>query len=182
MRLFVGIEFPATVLDALSDCQNRLRGSAKRGRFKRRDNFHLTLKFLGEVPADESKRLIAPLAGIAQAVQPFCLSLGHMGQFGSGSSIRVVWVDVAGETDCLSRLQAQIEQALAEVGFRPEARRWQPHITLAQDVEFSGAIPAWAEFSIDNTAFEVSEFALILSEEQERRRVYTPIHRFVLGS
>ena len=179
MRLFIGIEFPPTVAAALAKCQNDLRQRAERGRFKRQENFHLTLQFLGEVPADEAERISQTLKGVGGG-GPLTLQLGQLGQFGHGSPIRVVWVDVAGDTERLKTLQEKVQQELANIGFPPERRPWRPHITLAQDVAFTGGTPAWNEFPVDPAPFTVTEFDLILSEEIERRRVYTPIHRFPL--
>ncbi|MDR3591479.1 MAG: RNA 2',3'-cyclic phosphodiesterase [Negativicutes bacterium] len=181
MRLFIGIEFPPQVLTALADCQGKLRATTKRGRFKRQENFHLTLKFLGEVADDRVGAFAGPLSEVAGTAQPFSLRLGRLGRFGSGSPVRVVWVDVAGDTEALSELQARVAQAAAGLGFAPENRPWRPHITLAQDVEPAGESLALAEELIAPAAFRVSEFALVLSEERDRRRIYTPIQRFVLG-
>ncbi len=97
MRLFIGIEFPEKIVVALAAVQAELRGYSQRGRFKRRENFHLTLKFLGEVPSGGVPLLTPPLAAIAAANGPFAIGLGRLGQFGSGSPIRTVWADVAGD-------------------------------------------------------------------------------------
>lgn len=180
MRLFVGIEFPENIIAALEKVQAGLRGHSERGRFKRRENFHLTLKFLGEVPAAESGRLTAPLAAVAAAARPFSLALGRLGQFGTGSPVRTVWVDVAGDLGPLAALQRAVEQSLVPLGFPAEGRPWRPHITLAQDVTLAAGAPPWGTYAVDRTPFAVSEFALILSEERDRRRVYTPIKRFAL--
>jgi 2'-5' RNA ligase len=180
MRLFVGIEFPDAVLDALVQCQETLRGYTQKGRFKRPENFHITLKFLGEVPDGDIAKLAGPLKNAADGLAPFNLSLGRLGQFGGGSPIRVVWLDVAGEVEKLRKLQAQVEQQLAPVGHPPENRPWRPHITLAQDVVLAAGAPAWSGTAVPPASFTVTEFALILSEERDRRRVYTPISRFGL--
>lgn len=92
MRLFVGIEFPANIIEALVAVQGELRGNCERGRFKRRENFHLTLKFLGEVAAGDAPLLAGPLAAVAAGCGPFRLQLGRLGQFGGGGAVRVVWM------------------------------------------------------------------------------------------
>lgn len=180
MRLFVGIEFPEKVVAALEAIQAVLCGNCQRGRFKRRENFHLTLKFLGEVPADDVPRLGPPLAAVAADARPFAIGLGRLGQFGGGVPVRTVWADVGGATEMLQALQGRVEQALAGCGFPPEQRAWRPHITLAQDVVPLPGAPPWSAYQVDRTPFTVREFALILSEEIDRRRVYTPIERFTL--
>ncbi|HMM20225.1 MAG TPA: RNA 2',3'-cyclic phosphodiesterase [Selenomonadales bacterium] len=179
MRLFVGIEFPPAAEAALAKCQDDLRRRAERGRFKSRENFHLTLQFLGEVPEDGIARLRQALKEAAGG-GPFTLRLGRLGQFGQDNPVRVVWVDVGGDAERLQALQARVRQVLAGAGFPAERRRWQPHITLAQDVLFAGKTPAWSEIPVDPVPFAVTEFTLLLSEERERRRVYTPLYRFSL--
>ncbi|MDR7867235.1 MAG: RNA 2',3'-cyclic phosphodiesterase [Sporomusaceae bacterium] len=180
MRLFVGIEFPEKSLAALEAVQAKLRGNSQRGRFKRRENFHITLKFLGEVPAADVPLLGPQLAAAASAGGPFAIGLGRLGQFGGGVPVRTVWVDVAGDTAALAALQGRVEQALAGCGFPPEQRAWRPHITLAQDVVPLPGAPPWGAYKVDGALFTVREFALILSEEVDRRRVYTPIEQFTL--
>lgn len=179
MRLFVGIEFPENIIAALEQIQGRLRQNSERGRFKRRENFHLTLKFLGEVPAAQADRLAASLAAAA-ADRPFSIALGRLGQFGAGSPIRTVWVDVAGDLGPLADLQRAVEQALVPLGFPAERRPWRPHITLAQDVTLVPGAPSWDAYAVDRAPFAVTEFALILSEERDRKRIYTPIETFTL--
>ncbi len=180
MRLFVGIEFPEKIVAALAAVQAELRGHSQRGRFKRRENFHLTLKFLGEVPAADVPLLTPPLAAVAAAAAPFVIGLGRVGQFGSGSPVRTVWADVAGDLERLQSLQGKVEQALVPAGFPAERRPWRPHVTLAQDLVLAPGAPPWGVYKADVTRFTVQEYALILSEEIDRRRVYTPIARFPL--
>ena len=180
MRLFVGIELPEEAIAALAAVQAELRGNSRRGRFKRRENFHITLKFLGEVPAADVPLLGPPLAAGAAAGGTFAIGLGKLGQFGGGVPVRTVWVDVAGETEALAALQGRVEQGLAGCGFPREQRAWRPHITLAQDVVLLPGAPLWGAYRVDGKPFTVREFALILSEEVDRRRVYTPIERFAL--
>ncbi|MDT8901925.1 RNA 2',3'-cyclic phosphodiesterase [Anaeroselena agilis] len=180
MRLFVGIEFPEEIVVALEAVQAELRGNCRRGRFKRRENFHITLKFLGEVPAADVPLFGPALAAAASSVGPFNVALGRLGQFGGGVPIRTVWVDAGGDTAALQALQGRVEREMAGCGFPPEQRAWRPHITLAQDVVPLPGAPPWSAYRVDREPFTVREFALMLSEEVDRRRVYTPIQRFPL--
>lgn len=179
MRLFVGIEFPTRILEGLALCQEAVRAKAAKGRFKRRENFHLTLKFLGEVATDRLPELQKVLGAIREP--RFSLHLGHLGQFGGGNPVRVVWVDVAGDMAQMIRLQQRVEAGLGPIGFAAESRPWRPHITLAQDVVFAGEKPDWNKVAVPQDLFVAEEFALILSEEVERRREYTPIQRIPLA-
>ena len=89
-------------------------------------------------------------------------------------------MDAVGDLGRLQDLQGGVEQALVPLGFPAERRPWRPHVTLAQDVVPVPAAPPWSAYKVDNRPFTVTEYALILSEEIDRRRVYTPIARFPL--
>lgn len=179
MRLFIGIEFPVDVITALTVVQREIRANVERGRFKRGENFHLTLKFLGEVPPALIDELAVSLAEAAKHQHPFQLWLGSLGVFGSQPPIRVVWQGIDGELAALCALQQAVDSACAKIGFAREQRAYSPHITLAQDV-----IPlAGKSVLLQNpvaVSFVVREFALVLSEEKDHKRIYTPIRQFPL--
>jgi 2'-5' RNA ligase len=137
------------------------------------------LKFIGEVDKSRVPGLAAVLTNVARSLGPFSLKLGRLGKFNKGNAIRVVWLGVGGDCEQLAKLQTQIEGGLATLGITPEARQWRPHVTLAQDVEFV-ADDVFNSCLAESGAFDVGEFALVLSEERDRRRVYTPLYRFAL--
>ena len=91
--------------------------------------FHLTLRFIGEV----DNRAFADIAdGISDvACAPFSLRLRGVGHFPTRGPPRVLWagVDAVGE---LMRLQGQIESRLRRLGQDPEGRNFAPHVTLAR--------------------------------------------------
>ncbi len=134
LRLFVAIELPGEVLQALNDIQHELQQepALARLRWVRPEGIHLTLKFLGETPAAKQPAIEQMIARAVEGVAPFDLHLGRLGKFGGRSSPRVVWVDVAGDVEALQRLQAAVERELAKAGFPPESRAFSPHLTLAR--------------------------------------------------
>ncbi len=132
LRLFVAIELEEPVLRALGAAQAELRrhglGSL---RWVRPEGVHLTLKFLGETPADRVPAIRQALAAAVKGVAPHALSLGAMGTFG-GRNPRIVWVDVAGDVETLRGVQARVDTSLQPLGFPRESRRFSPHLTLAR--------------------------------------------------
>lgn len=139
-RLFVACELPGEAKDALAAVQRLLQERGTEGlRWVRPEGIHLTLKFLGEVPA---RRLEAIERALARAVQePFSLSvwLGRLGSFGGSTGLRVVWVGLEGDVEELARLAARVEGALDPLGFPRERRPFAAHLTLARVKE--GASP-----------------------------------------
>ena len=140
LRLFVACELPGETREALAAVQRLLQERGAEGpRWVRPEGIHLTLKFLGEVPA---RRLKAIEAALERAVrEPFSLSvrLGRLGSFGGSTGLRVVWVGLEGDVEALARLAARVEGALQPMGFPRERRPFAVHLTLARVKE--GASP-----------------------------------------
>ncbi|MDO8614396.1 MAG: RNA 2',3'-cyclic phosphodiesterase [Dehalococcoidia bacterium] len=133
LRLFVAVELGADALRALGELQTELRRKGLAAlRWVRPEGIHLTLKFLGEVPAAAVPDIERALAGAVKGVPPHTLRLGALGKFGGRGSPRVLWVDMAGDQEVVLSLQQRVEGALNRLGFPRERRRFSPHLTLAR--------------------------------------------------
>lgn len=133
LRLFVAVELGEEALRALASLQGALRRSGLDGlRWVRPEGVHLTLKFLGETPADRVPAIRAALAEAVSGTPPHVLKLNGLGTFGSRRSPRVLWVGLEGDLEDLRRLQEKVEAALARLGFPTEGRAFSPHLTLAR--------------------------------------------------
>ena len=133
LRLFVAIELPGEVRDALSRLQHELqRRGLEKLRWVRPEGIHLTLKFLGETPVERVSAIKDALDETVRGVQTQELSLGTMGTFGGPGNPRVFWVDLLGDLKPLLALQRSVDDALAKIGFPREGRAFSPHLTLAR--------------------------------------------------
>ena len=122
-RLFVGLEIPEVVADALSTLQSGLEGA----RWRPIENFHITLAFIGEVDRHGFDQAIDALAEVKGA--PFELTLSGLDFFGARAP-HSVWAGVAPSPSLLD-LQSSIERKLRRAGFDLEKRKFTPHVTLA---------------------------------------------------
>lgn len=141
IRSFVAIELPPEVKDKLVGLQRAL-GSSRQSFIKwvNPEGVHLTLKFLGAVPADKIAEVSAALEEAAEAMPCFRLELESLGVFPNPRRTRVAWVGLGGEVEKLLQLQRQVDSHLAALGFPSEERPFTPHLTLARVRE--GASPA----------------------------------------
>jgi len=124
LRLFVGIEFPPELKLDLSLLCTGVPGA----RWIDPGNFHLTVRFIGEIPEDLAGDVDEALARLK--ARPFTLQLAGTGVFG-GNRPHALWVGVERHPD-LVRLHGKIDQALIRTGLAPEQRRFAPHVTLAR--------------------------------------------------
>ena len=124
LRLFVGIEFPPELKLRLSLLCTGVPGA----KWVDPGNFHLTLRFIGEIGEDVAADVDQALARLK--ARPFMLQLAGTGVFG-GNRLHALWVGVERDPE-VSKLRDKIEQALTRIGLPPEARKFAPHVTLAR--------------------------------------------------
>jgi 2'-5' RNA ligase len=156
IRSFVAIELPEEAKAGLA----RLRRGLERDehRFVKwvdPQGIHLTLKFLGNIPSSRVTEMTEAMEKAVQGVSPFRVEVSGLGAFPSLRQPRVFWVGVSGELDKLSRLQQNIDSALAARGFAKEERPFAPHLTLAR-VREGASPPERRSFGelVGSTAFE----------------------------
>jgi RNA 2',3'-cyclic 3'-phosphodiesterase len=92
---------------------------------------HLTLRFLGEITADQERSTEARLRDVAAASRPFVLRLEGIGAFPSPARPRVVWIGVTQGRAEVEELARRVRAALAPE-FGPDRDRFVPHLTLAR--------------------------------------------------
>lgn len=188
LRLFVAIDLPEGVREALARLQSDLRRHDLLGlRWVRPEGIHLTLKFLGETPAERVPEIEEAVADAVRGAAPFRLVLGSPGSFGGRRGPRVLWLDLSGDVERLKELQSDVERELTEAGFRPEEREFSPHLTLARVRQPPApglgerVSTALAAVPPPQAEFEVNEVALIRSTLQPGGAVYERLSTFPLG-
>lgn len=123
-RLFTGLEIPDDIRDMLASLRQPLPGA----RWIEPENFHVTLRFYGDVDNPTAREIESVLAGLKH--DAFEIRLLGLGTFG-GNEPRLIWAGV--ETNpLLEMLAASCERAARIAGLPPERRKFKPHITLAR--------------------------------------------------
>jgi 2'-5' RNA ligase len=127
-RLFLGIP----VDDATRAGLGEWLGPARLpGRPVAPANWHLTLRFLGDTPAEQEARLTAALAA-AELGARFTLEFGGLGAFPRPQRAAVLWLGVGEGDRELRRVAAAVEEAVRAVGFPADRKAFSPHLTLAR--------------------------------------------------
>jgi RNA 2',3'-cyclic 3'-phosphodiesterase len=157
-RLFTGLEIPPLVAQTLAI----MRGGLPGARWIDPENYHLTLRFIGDVD-DALANEIAGLLGRVHR-RPFELRLDGLTSFG-GRKPRAV-VAPAAQVAPLMELQAEHDRMLQRLGLEPEGRKYTPHVTLARLRDSSSHQVAdylAARGHYRSMSFEVSRFVLFSS-------------------
>lgn len=157
-RLFSGIEIPSPIAQHLTLVRAGLAGA----RWIDPENYHLTLRFLGDVDGVVARDFTQSLGGIA--APPFELRLGGLASFG-GRKPRAVFASVS-QSEPLQALQRAHERAARAAGLPPEPRNYTPHVTVARIRGASSeAVAAYLEHQggFMSLPFEVSRFVVFSS-------------------
>ncbi len=184
MRTFIAIEIPDEIKQEMAKVQDRLKKSGADAGWTRPEGIHLTLKFLGEVPAPEIDKIKAALRGAVEGKEKFRIEIGGAGVFPNERNPRVVWIGISGDLEKLSALQASVEDSMAAIGFEPEERKFTPHLTLGR-IKYIKSRGAW-QTSLDETrdvrlpGFDVAAVSLMKSELHPKGAVYTEIGKVEL--
>ena len=157
-RLFTGLEIPTDIGFALS----LKRGGLSGARWVDAENYHITLRFIGDVDHKTADEVADSLDRLANSLR-FSVRLTQLGSFG-GEKPRALYAGVE-PSEALSRLQAAQERVLQRAGLPPEGRKFTPHVTLAR---LRGVGP--------------EEVARFITEAGRFEPLSFPVGRFVLYS
>ncbi|MCH7552529.1 MAG: RNA 2',3'-cyclic phosphodiesterase [Chloroflexi bacterium] len=189
VRAFVAIELGHHLKTALADAQRRLAKAADLPvRWVRPESIHLTLQFLGDVGEESLDDITQALALAAESSQPFTIGLGEFGAFPSMKRARVLWIRVTGDEAALQTIRGSIANALARVGFQPEDRAFQAHLTLGRTRGAPLAVPPEAilDVRIANLAEaphqRITHLSLMRSMLKPDGAVYTRLRSIQLGT
>lgn len=159
-RLFVALEIPRLTAMSLS----LLRGGLPGARWIDVENYHITLRFVGDVNSRTADELVDRLDRIDRSHFP--IELKTIGVFGSKKP-HSIWAGVSNNDDLYS-LQGEIERISQLLGLEADPRKFSPHVTLARlrhskPDEVAHYLTQRGNFRAP--AFNASRFVLMSSKE-----------------
>lgn len=180
MRLFIGLELSKDVKMKLLDIQQKCRPSIQSGRFHQSENFHLTIRYIGEVSEQQKVKLEKVIETAAGKTEEIRLVIDKIDAFAKKNTF-ILW---AGSpfNKALDDLYFHVEHALIEyTDYEKEPRSFSPHITLGRNIRFKEEMNL--EHLTDNlphfSPFSSSIHALSLFESSNSNGSlnYLPIYR-----
>ncbi|MDO3408570.1 RNA 2',3'-cyclic phosphodiesterase [Saccharibacillus sp. CPCC 101409] len=179
-RIFaaVPVEGPAALLFAA--WAREAAGEEAFRRWTDARDYHLTLKFLGDVEPERIPAIAQALREALAPQEPFALSLDGAGTFGLPDAPRVLYAEPAEGMEPLARLAAAAEAALAPLGFAPEKRSFRAHMTLAR--KYAGRRPFAPDVlaGAPKSPVGMIDRAVLYRTHMHRRPMYERIAEFPL--
>jgi len=178
IRAFICIEVPETIKQRIALLQQDLRRSAAQVSWVKPSNIHLTLKFLGDVPASSVEAIQLAVKRAASSMQGFEIEVGSAGCFPTSRNPRVLWVGLTNLPESLKQLHASIEAELAREGFPREPKRFSPHLTIGRVRAPKGAGPVAEDLTrrgFEPERFQAREIIVMCSDLNPKGSIYTPM-------
>lgn len=143
MRLFIGIGLPEECRGSIADALSPLRTKEVPVSWTPPRNLHVTLKFLGEVPAGRVEELAGLMDRAGRDIPPFGVRVEGAGAFPTLRAPRVLWIGIREPLELVGKLHQNMENVLSGAGFPPDERPFHPHVTVGRVKGRAG--PGWGE-------------------------------------
>lgn len=179
LRCFVAIEIPQSVQALLKPVQKYLQSEIRKASWTKSGNFHLTLKFLGDIHVETIDAVAEAVQNVAATQNPFSIVFGGIGAFPTPNRPRVIWIGVKHGAETVTHLAKTVNRELKPLGF-PIDNRFHPHLTLGRlrtPMNLQPLKNALRKYDIiDGATMNVNELTVMQSRLQPNGAVYTPLN------
>jgi 2'-5' RNA ligase len=185
LRSFLAIELPKSIQKKIEEVQRDLKTSHADVKWVHPENIHLTLKFFGNIEESKVEPILQSIGRLIQKTLPFSMKVQGVGAFPHSKNPRVIWMGLMDGEEVLATVQKELEETLAKIGFEPEDRPFQPHLTLGRvktsrgKDDLVGKMEKHREEEFGSV--EVEEVVLFKSELKPTGAIYTPLRKLRLG-
>lgn len=183
MRTFLAISVPEEIKKAAADVSRQLAGMGSDVKWVESYNYHLTVKFLGDIPAATVKEIRNQMHMAGEICPQFELIMNGIGFFPNQLRPRVIWLAMGGELKKASFLGRQVDDRLNPLGFETE-KNHRFHLTLGRIRSQKGLAPMLKRveaIKLRPFAFTVADFHLMESTLLPKGPIYKIIDSFSLN-
>lgn len=184
IRCFISIELPQEIKKNIEKEIKKLKETPVDIKWVQTDNFHITLKFLGSTPQSLIPEIKTRLTEAVKGQRCFSIEFKGAGVFPTTKYPRVIWIGIR-DSDKLVSLQADVEMALSGIGFEPEERRFEPHLTIGRVRSQKAREALIREITnLKDTVFgkiEVKEISIMKSELHPQGPRYERLEEIILS-
>jgi 2'-5' RNA ligase len=185
MRLFIAVNLSTEARDAIQTALDHFPVKDPPWRWVGPENWHLTLKFLGEVDPARAVALAPALEQIARGHRAFAMSLGAFGGFPNLGNPRVLFYNIERGAPELESLADDVDAALEKVpGLDRERRRFHAHATVARvkDALPPDIIARFARVpALTDAVTRVDGFNLMESRLRRTGAIYSVVKEFAMA-
>ncbi len=180
IRSFIAVEIPEQVRSDITRIINRFAREDFSVKWVKHENLHITLLFLGDIDNNFLENSIKALTDISGKEKSFDMSLKGLGAFPSPKSPRVIWIGAETGAKELSSLQEKIETAFTQIGYKPEEKKFHPHLTIGRVRERLSIADKIFTTEFSSPVFIIESLVLFKSTLTPQGPIYEKIKTFPL--
>lgn len=184
LRLFIAIPVIPKLRRKFFNLANQLKTTGADVKWVSEENFHITLKFLGDTPQENIDELIKVMEATLSDFEPFRLKFNGVGVFPNMKRPKVVWIGLGAAHREMAAMAEAIEEAVEPLGFEKESRPFKSHLTIGRVRSTRGTPDLIKQMErlkdFDGGSMKLEEIHLMQSELTGSGPIYTVLHRFPL--
>jgi RNA 2',3'-cyclic 3'-phosphodiesterase len=186
-RLFIALDFSPQIIQAITKVLQFFINEKLSGvNWVKPQNLHLTLRFLGDTLPHQREQIDHFLSTECLKISPFSVTVEKSGVFPNFKRPRVLWVGITVPNELLL-LQAKIELGCRTIGFKPEDKPFNPHLTIgrvsqfATNQEIETISKTLYEYEVNHLgSCMIDHLTLFKSDLQRTGSVYTVLNKYPL--
>jgi 2'-5' RNA ligase len=171
MRSFIGIPLTNDARETIY----KIYPDIKNLKFTKKENLHITVKFLGEVKEEKIEKIKEAIEESCNDITKFKISSNRLSAFPSLTYARVIWANVIEGVSIIEKIYKKLEKILEKTGFKKEDRKYIPHITIARAKTGVDITDYLSKFEMNS---EVNEIVLYRSDLTSTGPIYTEIFKY----
>ena len=132
IRTFIALDIPETVAKVALSLQSSVKVNPKAVRWERKENIHITLRYIGPTAPREVEKINRLLSEIVGQNSDLSLNISGTGCFPKKERPRILWLGVDGDVVELKLLVEMINSEMDQLGYPQEERNYSPHISIGR--------------------------------------------------
>lgn len=179
LRAYIAIDFEDNIKNHFDKITSNLKDLGIEGSFTEKNNFHMTIRFIGEVDNLQITRIKEVIEKVALEVSPFELLIKDLGIFRKKNT-NILWLGVE-ESTILSELNKGLSTLLIASKIPFYDKLFMPHVTLGRRVLFDKAPSVLKELvNFERISIPVNSISLMVSKEENGKLNGVPIYQIKL--
>ena len=178
-RLFVALDIPGDIKDQIISIRNNLYQNSENIKWEKREKYHFTIKFLGDVEESKNEEIINTLTDQLKYQKKIYCEFDKFGFFFKSGQPKILWLGLKFNKE-LKSLAEQIDTTLLNLGFQKEKRQFKPHLTILRirGYENISGIMKFKDYPLSKLSFICDQITLIKSILKPDSSVYYNIEKF----
>ncbi|MCD4784941.1 MAG: RNA 2',3'-cyclic phosphodiesterase [Candidatus Eremiobacteraeota bacterium] len=186
LRLFIAVPIQLKLKRKFFNLVNQLKSIGANVKWVKEENFHITLKFLGDTPESRLDEVESAIRSALEGFSPARLKFGGIGAFPNFRRPSVLWIGLESGYEELSAIAGNLEDSLERLGYEREHRKFRSHLTIGRVKSQKGVskLMEKAEFlkKFDGGNMKLTHIYLMKSDLGPSGPTYTVLREFPLTS